>query len=253
VLQYHHIIPYSVEQHFRVEDMMALCPGCHDMATKGALTQTQQRNLQENPYNVKRGYSSGLLALNHDCCAISAGGTLLVGEGPLVVVDEQPLLELYAGPDADLEISVNLFDRRGTALAVIERNEWVSGDVSVWDLEADYQKLIIREKKGRVSLKIDAHKPVLMVSAHLWHAGQMVKLSPVGLTFNGAAIKKSGIRDLGLVGLRLEFDTRLRQAQVVPYLGNGVLVSEPDPEVRLRKSIDAWRSIRDRTTVLPPE
>jgi hypothetical protein len=33
----HHITPRFVEEHFRPEDMMALCPNHHDEATKGAM------------------------------------------------------------------------------------------------------------------------------------------------------------------------------------------------------------------------
>ena len=58
IYQYHHIIPYSEEQHFRVDDMMILCPNCHSMATDGALTIEEQRAIQSNLFNISRGYAS---------------------------------------------------------------------------------------------------------------------------------------------------------------------------------------------------
>lgn len=244
ILQYHHIITYSIEQHFRVADMMVLCPTCHDMATKGALTMAQQKTIQSQPFNILRGYADGLLILNQDICVVAAGGTLLVGEGPLIVIDGVPLLELYYGQDGELQLSVSLYDRRGHQLALIVKNEWISGEADAWDIEADYQKLIVREKRGRVSLKIGTRHDVIVISAHLWHAGQLVKLSTIGLSFNGAAISNSSIINIGLVGMRLEFDTHISGLKVVPYLGKGFLVSEPDPAERIRKSVEAYNTIK---------
>lgn len=44
IIQYHHIIPRAIEEHNRPEDMMIFCPNHHDAATKGAMTESQQRS-----------------------------------------------------------------------------------------------------------------------------------------------------------------------------------------------------------------
>ena len=72
VYQYHHIIDYAIEQHFRPEDMMILCPYCHDEATK-AMPELEQRGHKANPYNIQRGMVSGSLEINHSECAVDLG------------------------------------------------------------------------------------------------------------------------------------------------------------------------------------
>src|SRR4051794_9612932 len=73
IYQYHHIVPWSVEEHYRIEDMMLLCPVCHDAASKGALDEATQRELQGNPFNVRRGFASGMLLINQRYCAVRCG------------------------------------------------------------------------------------------------------------------------------------------------------------------------------------
>ena len=53
LIQYHHIVEWADDQHFRVADMMVLCPNHHDQATKGAMPEPQQRLLKVNPYNTR--------------------------------------------------------------------------------------------------------------------------------------------------------------------------------------------------------
>jgi hypothetical protein len=63
-MQYHHIVPYSVEPHFRPEDMIALCPNHHELANDGALSAEQQRAAKASPYNRQHGHVMGPLYAN---------------------------------------------------------------------------------------------------------------------------------------------------------------------------------------------
>ena len=99
VVQYHHIVPWHIEEHFRVEDMMALCPYCNDAATKGALNEAAQRRYQAEPHNVRTGHSSGALFVNQSYVAVAFGGALLVGDGARITIDDVELLKLGVSPD----------------------------------------------------------------------------------------------------------------------------------------------------------
>ena len=59
IIQYHHIVEWSEDQHFRTQDMMVLCPLHHDQATKGAMPEAEQRRFKAKPYNVQRGLAQG--------------------------------------------------------------------------------------------------------------------------------------------------------------------------------------------------
>lgn len=225
---------------------MVLCPLCHDAATKGALSVERQRWLRDNPYNQRQGYASGALVVNQSACAIAAGGVLLVGEGPLIEIDEEPLLELYVGEDGDLQLSLNLQDESGNTLAIIDRNEWVSGDSSIWDLECDHQILKIRQAPRRIALTLNAQGSPARIRADLWNRGQLVSLNSAGVKVQGEAAHNSGIENLGLVGIALRITTSQGTLSLVPYLGNGMFVSEGDPVKRLVKSLNAWEDIKNQ-------
>src|SRR5437867_1684432 len=70
VVQYHHIIEYANDPHFRPEDMMALCARCHEEATKGVMTVAEQRRFKAHPHNIGRGWAAGPLKINHDECVV---------------------------------------------------------------------------------------------------------------------------------------------------------------------------------------
>src|SRR4051794_24329854 len=78
ILEYHHIVPWAEEEHFRPDDMLVLCPNHHDECTKGAATEGEQRAWKQEPFNVTRGYAEGLLKGNDQCVALDCGSCLLV-------------------------------------------------------------------------------------------------------------------------------------------------------------------------------
>ncbi|WP_371598551.1 HNH endonuclease [Streptomyces sp. NBC_00564] len=244
VYQYHHIIPYSQEQHFRVEDMMILCPLCHDMATKGALNDKEQREIQASPFNVRKGLAQGTLHVNQSYCAIVAGGIILVGEGPVIAVSGEPLISIRPGETGELLLSVTLYSEEGSLIAEIVDNEWISGDPSVWDMESDHQKLTIRSAPYKVALNLDIRGEPAHMRAKLWHAGYLIDLRGAGIRVNG---KNAGqeISNLALAGGMLELDTSgpLTKLKLGPQREQRecTVISEPDREVRLRKTIEAWK------------
>src|ERR1700737_1556469 len=61
LLQYHHIVEWAEEAHFRPEDMMVLCPLHHDQATKGAMPELEQRQMKSAPPNIQQGHALALL------------------------------------------------------------------------------------------------------------------------------------------------------------------------------------------------
>lgn len=244
VYQYHHIIPWHIENHFRVEDMMILCPTCHDAATKGSLTEVQQRRLQTAPHNVEKGYTSGALLVGQRYVAVAFGGTLFVGDGSRISIDGVNLLKLTVSDEGELELSVELRDPSGNVLAVIDHNEWISGDPALWDMESDHDRLKIWSASRRIALDLDARATPVKLRADLWHHGQLIRLNGSGVSWDGEIIDGGGISNLGLVGMSLELKTATKGLSIVPYLGQGLIVSESDPVIRLIKSVNAWQDLK---------
>jgi hypothetical protein len=185
IYQYHHIIPYEVEHHFRPEDMMVLCPICHDMATKKVLRETDQRKFKANPFNRKHGFASGLLSVPTEVCALLLGQNTLMGTGCFIRVDETCLLSLHPGPERQLQISAAIYNRADELMVLIERNEWMTGDPTPWDFESDYQYLKLRSKTNDVLLELRADKQPMRIRAKLWRRGISIDARPSQILING--------------------------------------------------------------------
>lgn len=151
IFQYHHIVPYTEEDpHYRLQDMMVLCPNCHDEPTQGVMKESQQRELKADPYNLRHGCASGQLAVEHREAKIIFGDSVaMVAQGSLLEIDGESLLGLRLGPSGDLRLSVALYDEEDALLAQVVENVWEAVDPFPWDLDFGYRHLVIREGEHR--------------------------------------------------------------------------------------------------------
>lgn len=216
IFQYHHIVPYETEHHFRAADMMILCPNCHDMATKGALKEQKQRHFKALSFNRKRGYSKGKLWVSESAGTVLLSGTSLIGEGCFVSVGPKCLVKLDVGPEGSLELSLSLFDKADNLFVDVERNEWKAGDPSLWDLESDYQFLKLRSKPNDVLLEIDARKDALRIRAQLWYQGTKIDCKPSRIIANAPSVKNMTIQGGTMSGYKFAVSADGRASGIVP-------------------------------------
>lgn len=71
-VEYHHIVPYADDPHFRPEDMIALCPTDHVRVAKWSLA--RQYDLKAKPLNRVRGYARGALDFEKSNLTFNLGG-----------------------------------------------------------------------------------------------------------------------------------------------------------------------------------
>jgi len=245
IIQYHHIVEYSLDPHFRPEDMMVLCPTHHDQATQRALPEREQRALKAKPFNIVQNRARGSLAIAQDYCAVRVGSVELVGEGFTMSVDDEPLLRLDVSPDGYLAISATIFDHDDVLLATVAGNEWESGRSLPWDIIAGWQRVTLRQRTRDISLEVDARHYPVKVRARLHRHGVLIDLRDQ-VTVGGSAID-FGFRHLALVAFTVNVDTRARTATMVPDPdSHGGIVSWPDPDVRLERAVAFLKDLRSR-------
>jgi hypothetical protein len=245
IIQYHHIVEWSADQHFRPDDMMALCPLHHDQATKGAMPEAEQRRYKATPHNIRAGHARRLLEVKQDYCAALFGSVTVVGAGPFLSIGRHPLLGFDLG-DRNLEISLRLFSETDELLVEIDHNEWVSGDPLPWDIEADWQKLLLRERARRISLSLDAKRVPMKVEGEFWRFGKRFIINQHGIWLAAHPNPRlaSSIGDLALIGATLDIgvqDPTISIGPSAPDLGPPTTLSWPNPRERLWKARDLWR------------
>lgn len=239
--EYHHIVAYAVDRHYRPNDMMILCPNCHAQATSGALSETEQRELKRSPFNIRKSYADGMLKIDQSSLVVGFGTVQLVRDGFLFKVDEEDLVSVRIGGMGRLELSLRLYSRRDNLIARVENNEWKTGSMFPWDLQARWQWLKIRNKKCDVALEVDARQVPIQILGDLWRHDQHFELTESGIKFNKIP-QQISISNLCWVGLYLRANSKTRSLQIVPdeRFGKGVMVSEADVSVRIAKGLRIW-------------
>ena len=152
---------------------MVLCPNHHWEVTSGAMLEDEQRRYKTQPFNMARGYADGLLKVNQSYCAIAVGSCELINDAAVVLVDGESLLSLAVSEER-LAISVTFYDENDRLLLLIDKNEWVTGDPAIWDVEAAHQRLTIRMKPRDVRLSVDASVEPMRLSLGFSRAVRLV-------------------------------------------------------------------------------
>jgi hypothetical protein len=196
----------------------------------------EQREFKSTPHNIKQGHALGLLEVKQDYCAADLGSITIVGEGPFLKIDGTDILSLDMGPK-NLEVSLKLFSETNELLVEIDHNEWVSGDPMPWDIETDWQKLILREKARKISISLDAKQKPLRIEGEFWCSTQKIKINKDKVMVHGRTTM--GLSNLALVGGGVDLNT-----ERIIIASGGAVVSWPNPRERLWKAHDAWKKIK---------
>lgn len=250
IIQYHHIVPWSEDKHYRPEDMMVLCPNHHDEAS--VMPVGEQRKYKTLPHNVANGCVSGALKMHELAPVVWVGSCFLVGDGTEFGVEGTTLLELSSNELGGLEVTVQLENEKGELLALIVRNEWVVGNAAVWDIEAKYQRLLLRNAERAVCLDLDVSRTPLGLTVSLWCRQRLFRLDKGGIHFGGMGIGGGAtdvisFKNLCFVSSRFRIDEWRPQADGSNRIGFAVGPNEMFKRMGLEWAY--MRPIRDGGTL----
>ena len=244
VIEYHHIAPYtSTDPHFRPQDMMCLCPYCHHEADT-AMDEAEQRYWKEHPINIQNGHVDGLLKVRQKQVILDTGSVQLIGHEGIVRIDGIDMVRFGLDEEGHVLLSVRLFDSQNQLLLEIDNNEWVTGSALPWDIEASFQSLVIRERRGVISLDVRTDGKIIWLNGVFWHNRAQVQLRPSGISYRGIGIN-GGTRNLCMVCSFIRIETLLNAVYWSPYPdpGWGCIISEANMEERIRQGLQAYDEI----------
>jgi hypothetical protein len=235
IYQYHHIIPWRDEPHYRSSDMMILCPNHHDRVTKGAMSERRQRRYKNEPHNIKRGCAGGKLEIDREDCALVYGGNLFRGNGRILIIDKRSIISIRIGEHHNLEVTLCLEDDMGSIIAYIWNNEWISGDPMPWDIKSDYRTLTIRRGVRDIRLSLDAKRTPAVLRGQFWRSGHLIKISEKNVKIIRGGNTKPAAVFLQNRGLTMEIDSvsgAVRACGDLPestvwHLQNGMHIYKP--------------------------
>lgn len=161
-VQYHHIVPWAEDQHFRPEDMMAACAQCHYLFTTGAIDAQEQRKIKANPFNIASRQMRGMLYVNSkDLCVELAGGVAINTPALLMVRSETVLGAKIDSENGRVLISAILHGSDGATIGCLYDNEWNTRVDELWDMEIAPCRATLRHGPRQISFGVDTRNDTL--------------------------------------------------------------------------------------------
>ena len=178
-IQFHHIIPWAVEQHFRPEDMMAACGSCHPLFTVGAITESEQRQYKSRPKNILDKELRGKLYVTTSELRIRLGGAISLETPKLITLGGKTVLEVRRNPeDGRMLVSAEIQSRDGGVIGQLIDNEWSMAPEGVWDFECFPRNATIRQGLGDISFQVDARDDPTELRGKWYHNGREIDFGP---------------------------------------------------------------------------
>jgi hypothetical protein len=178
-IQYHHIIPWAEDQHFRPDDMMVLCGQCHPLCTVGAITETEQRAIKTRPKNLVDNKVRGQLFVNATELVVNLGGGTAVETPRLLVFSGETVLAARMDKEnGRVLLSANIHDKTGQIIARLEDNEWSMAPDNVWDFEVFPLHAKVRQGQRDVAFAVDVRNDQIDLRGKWFHKGQNIEFTP---------------------------------------------------------------------------
>lgn len=199
-VEYHHIVPYATDHHFRREDMVALCGNCHEM-TRG-MGLKKQYSIKSNPHNLRTGMARGALSYNKSELIFKVGGSWYENVPCILRFYDQDIISCRIESD-EVRVSISLFDEYMWPVFTVKDNEVSFRADAFWDFEYKYNYAVLRSAKRKVTLILDFRKPEATIRGEFLLAGKKIKLGPDYTNLDGGNIIKGARFSDGPVGIQL--------------------------------------------------
>jgi len=197
-LEYHHIIPYEEDYHFRSEDMVCLCRNCH--SALGKKGRDLQYKIKENPYNIKKGIMNGALDYDKRDLVFKVGGIQFINTPTILQFRDIPIISCVL-KEGQVKVSLNLLDQNGVIIFSVKENDIIFRTDDIWDFKYAHNLVVVRRRLGEIALRMDFRKSEAFIHGHLWIANQKLKLYPKKIILPGNNIIRGGVMSSNKVGI----------------------------------------------------
>lgn len=177
-LEYHHIIPYAEEPHNRPNDMVALCGNCHHLATTGAISESEQRNMKDRPCNVVDGFARGRLFVNSEDLVVNLAGGRAINTPTLLAYQGVEIVGVRRSVDGRILASALIHNDKGEVVAELRDNEWSVSTAAVWDFESYPLHAKVRLGAGNIAFSIDCRNDMIQLTGNWYLGGAPIRFTP---------------------------------------------------------------------------
>lgn len=188
-VEYHHIVPYAEDRHFRIEDMVALCGNCHPAVAKKG--RQYAYDIKGRPFNIKNGLVKGALEYNKSDLIFKVGGNWYENTPFILQYRDVPIIGCKLD-DGEARVSLNLLDRDGRQLLSVEDNIVGFRINDLWDFEYKHNLAVARLGSRDVVLRMDFRGDEASIEGQFWLGGAKIQLGREETTLPGNNIFRGG-------------------------------------------------------------
>ena len=186
-IEYHHIIPYAEDQHFRPEDMVALCGNCHPAVSN--LGCDRQYEIKSDPHNVRENWLRGALEYDKRDLIFKVGGNLYENTPVILQFFDLPIISCSLDED-QAKVSLNLLDENGKIILAVKENDVIFRVDDLWDFEYAHNLAIARYGPRDIALRMDFRKLEAVIEGKIWLGDKQVRLGPNETRLPGGPLVK---------------------------------------------------------------
>lgn len=189
-IEYHHIVPFSEENHFRTADMVALCGNCHVSVAK--MGRDRQYEIKNNPHNIKKSMLNGCLEYDKRDLVFKIGGNFYENTGTIIKYKQQDIISCEI-EDGQAKVSINILDKKDKVIFSVLKNQVEFRLDDFWDFKYGHNCATIKYNKRDTALKIDFRGTESKIEGKIFLGGKPVILG-INETIMGNNNKIKGCR-----------------------------------------------------------
>jgi len=175
IIQYCHIIPFSISQSFDPDHMVLLCPTHHIRSDRGEYSREALYRYKANPYNAVQGFVRGSFRIEGEELIIKAGTNQFINTPNVLVVDQRRLVSLRKMNDL-LFLDADFFNERNQILVSIKENEWYTNIKSAWDIQYRPIHLKIYSAPRNILLELKIVSGKVWFRANMFYNGFLISI-----------------------------------------------------------------------------
>jgi hypothetical protein len=201
ILQYHHIVPYSEEEHHDPDRMVALCPNHHQQAGPQGAAISRDRLYEHKESPANRTITDYEFYFDSGTPQITFGGMNCILEDAeemvLLEVDYLPLVSM-SYIDGILSFDCCLYNPSNELIAGVNENEWWADPRSVWDLQYQPNRFKVWHGPRDIGLEVtyDHDSDQISIRGNLYYNGEEIRATPSKINIGGNRIVGGAVIDI---------------------------------------------------------
>lgn len=177
IIEYHHIIPWSEKNKHEAENLVVLCPGCHQKAHNKLISSNFLKSLKKLPFNKNVLIVKDKLFL-HDIkkLTIHVGGAVFNNISSIIRISGKDII-YFKEENKQTTLNAIFYNKNGMLEAEIKENEWFAYiNDNTWDIKYSGGTLSVKniDKSISLNLEFNMEKNYISVTGEVYYKNKQI-------------------------------------------------------------------------------